>query len=304
MIEPPGHLSDEARTLLLEPLPPIELDFTDADAVISARAEIDAEWEAVSAQLPGSWASRDDSIAGVEVVWFGSDESALDGDDVVVHIHGGAYVFGSPRAAAMITVPLSRRCGRSVVSIDYRLAPEHPCPAGRDDILAAYAELARSRRITGLVGESAGGGLAVATAVALRDAGLPLPARLVLLSPWVDLTCSGDTYRTNLGVDPDFRDPDEPPAWAAFYAGRDVSDPLASPLFADLTGLPPTLIQVGSREILLSDSCRLDAALRAAGVDSTLDVWDGLPHVWHIYPQLPETHEAFDDIAAFLTEDR
>ena len=153
----------------------------------------------------------------------------------------------------------------------------------------------------GLYGESAGGGLALATAVALRDQQATLPNRLALMSPWTDLTISGDTYRTLLGIDPDFLNPDEPPAFARAYAGDDVASPEASPLFADLSGLPPTLIQVGGRETLLSDSCRLDAALRRVGVESRLDVWDGLWHVWQMWPHLPESREAFDTFADWLS---
>lgn len=117
----------------------------------------------------------------------------------------------------------------------------------------------------------------------------------------MDLTCSGDSYKALLHVDPDFTNPAGPPNWAAAYAGDDTASPQASPLFADLFGLPPALIQVGSREVLLSDSLRLDQAFRQAGVESTLDVWDGLWHVWHAMPTLPETMEAFDQLAAFLT---
>jgi len=161
-------------------------------------------------------------------------------------------------------------------------------------------ELAGSCNIQAMYGESAGGGLAIAAAVALRDRGSGLPARLGVMSPWSDLTCSGDSYRTLVHADPTFGDPAIPPALAHAYAREHVADPLASPLFADLRGLPPTMIQVGGREILLSDSCRLDEALRRAGVDSLLEVWDGLWHVWQLDARLPEAIDAIDRLAAFL----
>lgn len=304
IIEPAAHLSDAARSYLLDAEATGDtIDFSDTTAVAALRAEVDAGWIALSEQLPGTWVRRDDEVAGVRAVWYAANDDLFDVDGVIVHLHGGSYVFGTPDVASM-AVPLAQRTGRPVVSLDYRLAPEHPCPAGVDDAIAACLELGRSRTITALYGESAGGGLAVATAVGLRDAGAPMPGALGLLSPWVDLTVSGDTYRTLVHVDPDLSDPNEPPLIASVYAGGDVADPRASPLFADLAGLPRTLIQVGGREILLSDSCRLDRALRTAGVDSTLDVWDGLWHVWQIWQHVPEARRAWDELAAFILEDR
>lgn len=303
-IDPPSHLSAEARAHLLDPPVPITgVDTTDPVLVRQLREEVHAEWLALNDEIEGSWCHRDETVGGVPVVRFAADEPALDGDDVIVHLHGGSYCLGSPMTNAAIAVPIAQRTGLPVVSVDYRLAPEHRCPAAVDDAVAVMTELGNRGRMTALFGESAGGGLAVAAAVALCRTGGPMPGRLGLLSPWVDLTCSGDTYRTLADVDPDFPDPGEPPVWAAGYAGEDTADPQASPLFADLRDLPPVLIQVGGREIMLSDSCRLHHALTRARVDSTLDIWDGLWHVWHLFHGVPEAREAFDEMAAFLTGD-
>ena len=302
VIEPPQHLSEAARShLLQQPEPVPDLDATDPVAVRGAREVVHAEWLAVNDDLTGRWCHREGTVAGIPVVWFGPEVAAFDRDDVIVHLHGGAYLLGSPMANAAVAVPVAQRTGLPVVSVDYRLAPEHRCPAAVDDAVAVATELGEERRLVAMFGESAGGGLAVATTIGLRDAGSAMPERLGLISPWVDLTCSGDSYSALLHVDPDFKNPAAPPNWAAAYAGDDTASPQASPLFADLSGLPPALIQVGSREVLLSDSLRLHRALRQAGVESTLDVWDGLWHVWHSLPTMPETMEAFDQLADFLT---
>ncbi len=300
-IAPPEHLSTEAQAHLADPPPPlVGFDATDPVAVAELRAELHPEWEAANEAIPGSWAHRADTIAGVPVVWFAGGAAAFDSTQVLVHLHGGAYFLGGPMTNAVIPVPIAQRTELPVVSIDYRLAPEHRCPAAVEDVTAVIAELANDREVQGLFGESAGGGLAVAATVALRDSGAALPRRLGLLSPWVDLTCSGDTYQTLAGVDPDFPEPADPPVWASAYAGELTADPQASPLFADLHDLPPTLIQVGGREILLSDSCRLQQALTDAGCDATLDIWDGLWHVWQMFPHVPEANRALDELAAFL----
>lgn len=299
--EPPWHISDEARAYLLDPPPQAPpVDFADHAAVGEFRQLLHAEFLAEVESLEGPWVSRDETFGGVHCTRFAIDDATLDRTDVIVHLHGGSYFMGSPITNAALIVPIAQRTGLPVVSVDYRLAPEHPYPAAVDDAVAAYSALVSQHHVVAMYGESAGGGLALAASVALREIGVELPDRLALLSPWVDLTCSGDTYRTLVHVDPDFPDPADPPVWAAAYAGERVAEPKASPLFADLAGLPPTLIQVGGREILLSDSCRLDSALRRAGVPSTLDVWDGLWHVWQLWGHLPETRSAFDELATFL----
>ncbi len=298
---PAPHLSPEAREFLIGyRVVGAELDLDDLEAVGAARRGSLAGWVAHNEGLPGPWISRPSTVAGVPVVAFASDKTALGADRVIVHLHGGAFVLGSPTASAALAVGVAQRTGLPVVSVDYRLAPEYPCPAGLDDIVAVCLELSRSRSVAAMFGESAGANLSLAAAVALRDQGAPLPARLGLLSPWVDLTCSGDTYSSLAAADP-VLGPLDPSAFAAVYAPADTADPKASPLFADLTGLPPALIQAGSREILLSDGCRLNEALRRAEVEAALQIWDGLWHGWQLQYGIPEARQALDDLASFLS---
>lgn len=301
VIEPPTHLSPQARQFLLTPEePPPDLDVNDPGLMAAVRELLEAQWAELEARMSGPWASRAETVAGVPAVRYAADSEALDKAPVIVHLHGGAYIVGSPTASATMAVPVARRTGLPVVSVDYRLAPEHPCPAAIDDAAAVCRALAAEGGVAAMYGESAGGGLTLATAVALRDSGAAVPARLGLVAPWADLTCSGDAYRTLAAVDPILGALD-PTSWAAAYAGADPADPKASPLFADLSGLPPCLIQVSTRDILLSDAGRLDIALRRAGTPSALQVWDGLWHVWQSVPDVPEAQAALDDLAEFLT---
>lgn len=301
LVEPAPHLSAEAQEFLINyRVVGADLDLGDPEAVAGARRGSLAGWVAHNEGLPGPWISRPSEVAGVPVVSFAVDENALGADRVIVHLHGGAFALGSPTASAALAVGVTRRTGLPVVSVDYRLAPEHPCPAATEDIVSVCRRLSESRPVAAIFGESAGANLSLAAAVALRDGGDVLPARLGLLSPWVDMTCSGDTYRSLVPADP-VLGPLDPPAFAAAYAGGGTADPKASPLFADLAGLPPSLIQAGSREILLSDSCRLEGALRRAGVEVGLHVWDGLWHGWQLQYRVPEAARALDDLAAFLT---
>lgn len=299
-VEPASHLSSEARAFLVNyRVVGAELDLGDPEAVAAARRGSLAGWIAHNEGLPGPWISRQSEIGGVPVVSFAMDEQALRAEQAIVHLHGGAFVLGSPTASAALAVGVARRTGLPVVSVDYRLAPEHPCPAGLEDIVQVCRELSASGSLVAVFGESAGANLSLAAAVALRDGGETLPARLGLLSPWVDMTCSGDTYRSLVPADP-VLGPLDPVAFATAYAGANTADPKASPLFADLGGLPPAFIQAGSREILLSDACRLEGALRGAGVDVVLNVWDGLWHGWQLQYRVPEANQALDDLAAFL----
>jgi len=225
-------------------------------------------------------------------------------DSVLLYLHGGGYVVGTPGTHAALAAGLARRAGVRAVLPDYRLAPEHPFPAAVDDALAAYRELvgeAGSADRVVLAGDSAGGGLALATLLAARDAGLPLPAAVVVLSPWVDLTVSGDSIATRDRRDPIFGKADIESYAVQYLSDGDREAPLASPLFADLHGLPPLLIQVGGNEVLLDDALRL--AVRAAEheIDVTLRVWPEVPHVFqHFAGVLDEADEALDDAGTFL----
>ncbi len=225
-------------------------------------------------------------------------------DRVLVYVHGGGYCLGSLATHRSHCARLSRSAGVRVLSADYRLAPEHPHPAAVEDAAAAvrwiYAQGYSPGRVA-IGGDSAGGGLALATLLALRDAGDPLPAAGVCISPWTDLTGSGESVKTKAALDPMVTE-DSLRLMADAYAGsRDRRAPLASPLFADLRGLPPLLLHVGSAEILLDDSTRLASRARSAGVDVTLEIWEDMIHVWHAFADLlPEGMQAVQRIGAWL----
>jgi epsilon-lactone hydrolase len=222
----------------------------------------------------------------------------------ILYFHGGVYVIGSAAQTVPLVSDLARRAHAKAVTVDYRLAPEHPYPAAVDDARAAYEGLLAQGVDPGqiaLAGESAGGGLAVATLLALRDAGTPLPSRAFLMSPYADLTLSGETILERQASDP-ILTPEGLRLRVPDYVGRaDASDPQISPIFGDLTGLPPLLIQVGSREILLSDALRLAGRAAMANVPVTLDVTPGVPHVFQGFAaMLDEGDAALDRAATFL----
>ncbi|TCC33970.1 alpha/beta hydrolase [Kribbella speibonae] len=225
--------------------------------------------------------------------------AGADQDGVILYLHGGAYVIGSARTGANLAAPLSRRSGVPAVSLEYRLAPEHPFPAGVHDALAAYRELAGQNVV--IAGDSAGGGLALALLLAARAEGLPQPAGAVLFSPWTDLTLTGPSIDARDGYDPLFSRPNMAESAELYLGGADPRNELASPLFADLTGLPPLLVQVGTAEVLLDDSLRLVARAAEQDVDVSLDVVAGAPHVYQYFAGLlPEADEALDHAATFL----
>ena len=224
---------------------------------------------------------------------------------VVLYLHGGGYVIGSPRSHRHLAAAIAGAAGASALLLDYRRAPEHPFPAALEDALATYRWLIGSEGIAPqaivVAGDSAGGGLAIATMLALRERGVALPAAGVCISPWVDLTCSLPSYAANAAIDP-LVVPSVIAAMArAYLGGADPRTPRASPLHADLRGLPRLLIQVGSDELLLDDARQLAARAGEAGVEATLEVWDGMVHVWHWFlPMLDEAQAAIDRIGAFV----
>jgi monoterpene epsilon-lactone hydrolase len=221
-----------------------------------------------------------------------------------LYVHGGAFVMGSPAGYARFTAQFARRAAIRTVSLDYRLAPEHPFPAAVEDGLAAYRDLLDRGTPPGrivLVGDSAGGNLVLATLLAARDAGLPMPAAAVLLSPGTDLAMTGASVRSKNGVDPIFTPEALAEPFAAYLAGADPRSELASPLYADLRGLPELLIHVGSHEVILDDSTRLAARAAEADVAVTLEVFAREPHVFHIdYETSAAADAALDRIARFI----
>jgi monoterpene epsilon-lactone hydrolase len=251
----------------------------------------DIEREPVTANgVPAEWVSAPGAVPG----------------NVVLYLHGGGYVIGSINTHRDLAARISRASGARVLVIDYRLAPEHPFPAAVEDATAAYRWLLSSGiDPSGIVvaGDSAGGGLTVATLVALRDAGDPLPAAGVCLSPWVDLEGIGASMTSKAEVDPIVQKDLLVLMAATYLDGADPRSPLAAPLYADLAGLPPLLIQVGTAETLLDDATRLAERARAAGVDVTLEPWEDMFHVWQAFAaMLPEGQQAIDRIGAFVRE--
>lgn len=228
-------------------------------------------------------------------------------DAVILYLHGGGYCIGSINTHRSMVSFLANAAKAKTLMIDYRLAPENPFPAAVEDAVAAYrwllGEGVSPQKIT-ISGDSAGGGLTMATLVDLRDKGGPLPAAAAVLSPWVDLEGSGDSMTSKADVDPMVQKDGLLEMANAYLDGADPKTPLASPLYADLTGLPPLLIQVGSAETLLDDSIRLAEKARQAGVDVTLEEEDDMIHVWQVLVGLsvPESKEAIEGIARFIQQ--
>ncbi len=239
---------------------------------------------------------------GVPAEWV-----AMPGADdahAVLYLHGGAYVIGSPGTHRALTTKIAEQARARVLVIDYRLGPEHPCPAAIEDAVAAYRWLldqGYAASSLAISGDSAGGGLTVATLVAIREAGLPQPAAAAPISPWADLTGNSETLTTRAEVDPMIQREGLLSSAAMYRGDLPADDPRCSPLFADLKDLAPMLIQVGDHETLLGDSEALDQRAKAAGVETRLEIWDEMIHVFHMFHfMLPEGAEAIRRIGEFF----
>ena len=235
-----------------------------------------------------------------------TDADGVRKDAAIVYLHGGGYTMGNLDSHRNLVANLSRAAGIRALSVDYSLAPEHPFPKAVEDAVQAvrYVHdqgIAPERII--VAGDSAGGGLTAATLLAIRDRGLPMPAAGVLISPWLDLTQSGNTMQSHADADPMVSAELLGKCSDAYLKGQDPRSPLASPLFADLEGLPPLLVHVGTAEVLLDDARRFEAAARQAGVDVTLEEWEDMIHVWHTFAaMLPEAQKAVDGVGAFIKQ--
>jgi monoterpene epsilon-lactone hydrolase len=262
-------------------------------------------WEDASREAPLVEGARFTSAdaGGVAAEWM--TVGGADNGPVILFLHGGGYNAGSPITHRKLAANLAKATGRRVLMPAYRLAPEHPYPAGPDDAIAAW------RWLTGpggfapaqvvVAGDSAGGGLALTMMLLLREAGEALPGAAVLLSPWTDLTVSSPSYSAVGDRDPNITQEDLREAGLMYAGDRDPADPMLSPLFADLRGLPPMLIHVGEIEVMLDDSRLFAERARAAGVDVTYKMWPGLWHCFqHAAPEVPEAKQAIDEIAAFI----
>ncbi|MCH8987373.1 MAG: alpha/beta hydrolase [Chloroflexi bacterium] len=243
-------------------------------------------------------------VNGVPAEWISAPESQ-DGR-VVLYLHGGGYLFGSARTHRVMLAHLARAAKARVLALDYRLAPEIPFPAPVEDSVSAYRWLlsqgiAPEKMVIG--GDSAGGGLTIAALVALRHVGEPMPAAGVCISPWADMEATGQSYTTNAEADPSVSKENILKIAEVYMDGKDPKAPLASPIHADLTGLPPLLLQVGGIEVLLDDSTMLKSRAKEAGVPVEMEVWDDMPHVWHHFaPILPEARKAIARIGEFVLQ--
>jgi monoterpene epsilon-lactone hydrolase len=244
-------------------------------------------------------------IAGLRAHWFGAPELAAR-HGTLLYLHGGAWCMHLPRLYAAFAAALSNATGLRVLLGEYRLAPEHPFPAGMDDCLATYRALVDGPHgaPVAIAGDSAGGSLSLITLMRARDAGLPLPACAVLLSPSTDLTFGGPSMRYNALADPMFSEASMDLLPDIYCPGQDRGNPVISPLFGDWSGLPPLYFLAGSTEMLLDDSVRAHDRALQAGTSSRIDVWYQLPHVFPVMHRLPEARVALRAIAAFVDQHR
>ncbi len=244
-------------------------------------------------------------LAGRPALRLEAHSSAHPG--TILYFHGGSFALGSPRTALGLTASLVTKTGMRAISLDYRLAPEHPFPAGIEDCVAAYRELLNSgvdSESIAFAGDSAGGGLSVTTTLAAKAAGLPVPGAVVTFSAGLDHSRSGATMETKVGLDPFFTREGMNHTGEMYLAGQNPNQELISPaVYADMTGFPPLLLQVGTNELLLDDSVRLAERARNADVDVILDVTANVPHVFQSFiGQLDEADQALDRAALFLTQ--
>jgi monoterpene epsilon-lactone hydrolase len=262
--------------------------------------QVRAAMERVKHPIPKTVDAEPRTLGGIAGEWLTPAQSVPRG--TLLYLHGGGYFACSPQTHRPITTGLAGR-GLQVFVPHYRLAPEHPFPAAIEDAVAAY----RGMLATGIpaeditiAGDSAGGGLTMATLLSLRDAGDPLPAAALLFSPWTDLAATGASLVTNDKRDAMFNGDGIARGAEPYLAGTDPRNPLASPIYANLHGLPPILIHAGSYEVLLDDSTRLAERIGAAGGTVTMRTWPVVPHVWQLFRFVPEARESLDEAAAFL----
>lgn len=270
----------------------LSLEFERAGQDFLARSE--------TRHLPENMVVASITIGDMRAEWFHTLNCCE--EEAVIYFHGGAYMAGSIESNRPLAVDFAQATERNVLSFEYRLAPEHPFPAALEDALCAYEyvlSLSIAPERIAFVGDSAGGGLELATALLAREKGLPLPAAIVALSPWTDLTLRGVSYTENTKVDPLLERKKLVRAIMYYAYGQDLTNPLISPLYADFTGFPSTLIHVGTNELLHSDAVGLAAVMQRDGVDVTLDDWKGMWHVWHVF-DIPESHEAMRRIADYV----
>jgi epsilon-lactone hydrolase len=275
--------------------------YTAEKTVADLRREADSRID--DSILPSATHYESVDANGVSCEWIQTPGAMT--DKVFYFIHGGGYYRGTVASSRSPAAEIARACGVRVLSVDYRLAPEHPFPAAVDDVVCAYQWLldqgiANDKIVVG--GISAGGGLTGALLLALKASGAPMPAGAVPMSPWMDMTQGAETYASKAALDPSISKEYLDRMAALYVPDGNVRQPLASPNFGDLSGLPPQLVQVGSAEVLLDDSIEYTRRAALANSRVTLEIWDDLIHGWHGSPQLPETHQAIRQIARFFAD--
>lgn len=299
----PKAISPEAQAFYrnLRPRPPSTMNYHDREAMQRMRNGLGQMFLANARKITTDYRLEPVEANGVKAWWVRSG-TPRHPRKAIVYLHGGGYMLGSADTSLGVPLRVGPAAGVPVLSVGYRLAPEHPFPAAVDDCVTAYRWLLASGykgSDVALMGDSAGGGLAITCALAAMREKLPTPAAVAALSPLGDLSDASDTRLTLAAYDPIVvGDPTE--RFNLYVGNNDVRNPLISPVYADFTGFPPLLIQVGTREVLLSDAARLARAARAAGVDVTLDVWEGMWHVWQDHAEAPEARAAAAEIGRFL----
>ncbi len=307
-ILPPTTISDAARAALSTGAvtPPMARPApADREGWRRAIEASERMWEPIAAQMLAATRCEVEThaVAGVTTYLCKPDPTDADrAGRIYLYFHGGAFVFGGGRFAMATGAASADRLRVTTWSVDYRMPPDHPFPAAPEDCLAVYRALIdrHDPRKVVIGGSSAGGNLAAAVALMIRDRGLPLPAAVVLLTPEVDLTEAGDTFQTNALLDVTLKG-GLPECNALYAAGRDLTDPYLSPLYADFTrGFPPTLIQSGTRDLFLSNSVLLHRKLRRAGIEAELHVWEAMPHGGFGFGPVPENEEISAEVARFI----
>lgn len=257
------------------------------------------EAEAARHPLPAGVHHEPDLIDNIPCEWAIPDNATAGA--CIVYAHGGAFCVGSVNTHRPLASHIAKACGCALVSVDYRLAPENGFPAATEDVFAVYRALLDDYATIIVMGDSAGGSLAAGVPLHAQAAQLPVPAAVILLSPWLDLGCSARSFHTNAAKDPFMNHQGALFVVRGYLKKTDPCQPLASPLFANLQGYPPTLLQASQQEVLLDDSTRFATAAQAAGVEVQLSLWSGVHHVWHNqYDTLPAARDAISEIGRFV----
>jgi epsilon-lactone hydrolase len=305
----PTSVSPEAQAALSRPVIQAD-DYPPLDDIAAWRRMITAANEGLLAQLgqfaaasPGAAPTSSEKIVagGADVFVISPPNADPEDPRILLELHGGGLIVGAGECCRAMAAFTAARLGMRTWAVDYRMPPDHPYPAGLDDCLAAYRALLEVRRPDDIIvsGISAGANLAAALVLRARDEGLPGPAGVVLLTPHADLTESGDSFRTNFGIDSNLTQPSLRPANLLYAGGADLADPYVSPLFADFTrGFPPAFLATGTRDLLLSSTVLLHQALRAAGREADLHVLEAMPHAF--IPGTPEDRHLLREILRFV----